>query len=221
MRPSRHARIAIPTFAVCAVILAGCAGGPSVDQPGAPGDRVAAGNGIAAAGEVSGQGTVLQINGQTPQLCLGAVAESYPPQCGGPEIIEWDWDAVDLEETANEVTWGTYAVFGTWDGTRFTLTQPAVPLALYDPMPFDPDPRIDPANAGDNPDETLISVQDDLTESINNGSAPWPILSSMPANGYLFVTVEYDDGTIQAYYDGLYGPDTVAIQSALRDVVEG
>ena len=32
-------------------------------------------------------------------------------------------------------------------------------------------------------------------------------------NGYLFVTVEYDDGTIQAYYDGLFGPDTIAIQS--------
>jgi hypothetical protein len=218
MRPSRHARIAIPTLAVCAVILAGCAGSPGPEQPGGPGDRVAAGNGIAAPGEVAAQGTVLQLEGQAPQLCLGAVAESYPPQCGGPEVLGWDWDAVDLEETASGVTWGTYAAVGTWDGSRFTLTRPAIPLALYDPMPFDPDPRMDPANAADNPDDTLLSVQDNLTESVNNGSAPWPILSSAPENGYLFVTVEYDDGAIQAYYDGLYGPDTIAIQSALRDV---
>ena len=53
---------------------------------------------------------------------------------------------------------------------------------------------------------------------MNAGSIPWPILSSWPENGYLFVTVEYDDGTQQAYYDDLYGPDTVAIQSALRDL---
>jgi hypothetical protein len=176
------------------------------------------GNGIAAVGEVAGQGTVLQIEDQAPQLCLGAVAESYPPQCGGPEVVGWDWDAVDLEESASDVTWGTYAVVGTWDGTRFTVTQPAIPLALYDPMPFDPDPRTDPANAGDNPEDTLLSVQENLTESVNNGSNPWPILSSWPENGYLFVTVEYDDGTIQTYYDGLYGPDTIAIQSALRDL---
>jgi hypothetical protein len=218
MRPPRHARIAIPTLAVFALILVGCAGSPINIQPAGPGDRVADGNGIAAAGEVSGQGTVLQIEGQTPQLCLGAVAESYPPQCGGPEILEWDWDAADLEETASGVTWGTYAVVGTWDGTRFTLTQPAIPLALYDPMPFDPDPRTDPANAADNSEATLLSIQEDLADDVNSGANPWPILSSMPENGYLFVTVEYDDGTIQAYYDGLYGPDTIAIQSALRDL---
>ena len=88
-------------------------------------------------------------------------------------------------------------------------------------MPFDPDPRTDPANAGRQLGRPAASVQDDLTESVNNGSNPWPILSSMPENGFLFVTVEYDDGTIQASYDGLYGPDTIAVQSALRDLVEG
>jgi hypothetical protein len=218
MRHFPHAlRVAVPLLAAAA-LFTGCAGGTPVDGPGAPGDRVMGGNGIAAVGEVAGQGTVLQIEDQAPQLCLGAVAESYPPQCGGPEVIGWDWDAVDLEESASDVTWGTYAVVGTWDGTKFTLTQPAIPLALYDPMPFDPDPRTDPANAGDNSEDTLLSVQENLTESVNNGSNPWPILSSWPENGYLFVTVEYDDGTIQAYYDGLYGPETIAIQSALRDL---
>ena len=95
----------VPALAVCSRIATAERSRRAATAIASP-DR----NGIAAAGEVLGQGTVLQIEGQTPQLCLGAVAESYPPQCGGPEILEWDWDAVDLEETASDVTWGTYAV---------------------------------------------------------------------------------------------------------------
>ena len=214
----RALRATAPLLIVAALGLSGCASGPGIGQPGASGDRVADGNGIAAAGEVSAQGMVLQLEKQPPQLCLGVVAESYPPQCSGPEILGWDWEAVDLEEFVEDVTWGAYAVVGTWDGVRFTLTDPAIPLALYDPMPFEPDPRTDPANAGDNSEQTLLSIQEDLGDDVQSGANPWPILSSSAENGYLFVTVEYDDGTIQAYYDGLYGPDTIAIQSALRDL---
>ena len=36
-------------------------------------------------------------------------------------------------------------------------------------------------------------------------------------NGYLFVHVVYDDGSIQAWADETYLPDTVAIRGALRD----
>jgi len=219
MRQSLHAvRITVPLLAVTALLFTGCARTAVEDGVGASGDRVVGGNGIVAEGQVAGQGTVLQLDGQAPVLCLGAVAESYPPQCGGPEIVGWDWEAVDLEESASGVTWGTYAVVGTWDGTRFTLTGPAIPLALYDPMPFDPDPRTDPANAGASSEDELLSIQEELTTGMEAGSIPWPILTSWPENGYLFVTVEYDDGTIQAYYDEAYGPETVAIQSALRDL---
>jgi hypothetical protein len=223
MRPSPHAlRVFVPLSLVVALALAGCGGTASEDAgdtAGSPsGDRVAAGNGIAAEGTVAGQGTVLQLDGQAPQLCLGAVAESYPPQCGGPEVVGWDWDAVDLEESASGVTWGAYAVTGTWDGARFTVTDPAIPLALYDPMMSEPDPRTDPANAGASSGAELVTIQDELTSDVNAGANPWPILTSWPENGYLFVTVEYDDGTIQSYYDDLYGPDTIAIQSALRDL---
>lgn len=70
--------------------------------------------------------TVLESPGQGPELCAGGVAESLPPQCGGPEIAGWDWDAVDAE-SASGTTWGEYTLTGTWDGARFTLTEPAEP----------------------------------------------------------------------------------------------
>lgn len=70
--------------------------------------------------------TVLESPGHGPQLCH-AVAESYPPQCSGPDVVGWDWAAVEGEETASGTTWGVYEVTGTWDGTRLTLTEPAGP----------------------------------------------------------------------------------------------
>ncbi len=43
-------------------------------------------------GEVRTSGLVTVLdNGEGPQLCLGAVAESYPPQCGGPELEDFDF----------------------------------------------------------------------------------------------------------------------------------
>lgn len=160
-------------------------------------------------GEVLGQGTVLQVDDAPPQFCLGAVAESYPPQCSGPELIGWDWDAVDGDESASGVTWGTYAVWGAWDGERLTVTS-SVMLALYDPMPF-VDPFVDPANAGTSNEADLLAIQELLP-----GQAPVEVLSSWPENGYLFVQVVYDDGTGQAWADSRFGPNVVLIRPALR-----
>jgi len=68
--------------------------------------------------------TVLDSPEHGPQLCH-SVADSYPPQCGGPDIVGWDWAAVPAE-SANGTTWGGYLLVGTFDGATFTLTQPAV-----------------------------------------------------------------------------------------------
>lgn len=192
-------------------LLAGCA---STTAPGASdgtGDVPAPSDAIAAPGQVIAQATVLQKDDEPAQLCLGAVAESYPPKCSGPEVEGWDWETVDGEESASGVTWGAYAVTGTWDGTVFTA-ESAVMLALYDPMPV-VDPLTDPANAGDTPEDELLSIQEAIT-----ASAPITVLSSVPDNGYLFVTVIYDDGTVQAWADETYGLDTVAVRSALVDI---
>jgi hypothetical protein len=70
---------------------------------------------------LEGSGTVLEdANG--PQLCLGAVAESYPPQCSGIPLVAWDWRAVEGEDSASGTTWGEFHVVGTYDGQVFTVT---------------------------------------------------------------------------------------------------
>jgi hypothetical protein len=209
----KHPR-ALLLLAAPLLLLAACA---TPADPGDGGDVVPGGAGspqpIAAPGEVVGQGTVLQIDGEDAQFCIGGVMESYPPQCSGPVIVGWEWPDDGMYESANGVTWGTYALFGTWDGVQLTPTQPPIPLALYDPMKEDPDPRADPANAGDNSEDLLLRIQQELST--------WTdvvVLTSYPENGYLWVSVDYDDGTIQSYLDEVYGPDVVIVQSVLRDV---
>lgn len=206
----------IVALCAAALLLSGCAASPIADND-ASGDGVqinpaAPPSTIAADGEVLGQGTVLQVAGNPAELCLGAVAESYPPQCSGPEIVGWDWDSVDGEETASEVTWGTYAVQGTWDGERLTVTQPPIMLALYDAM-VTPDPRRDPANAGTSSEAELLDIQNEVHEL---GTVE--LLSSGIENGYLFVSVLHDDGQVQRYFDELYGTDVVVVESALRPI---
>jgi hypothetical protein len=194
--------------------LSGCAGSASSAAGSAGGDAPATipTENPAAPGEVIGQGTVLQADGEAAMLCLGAVAESYPPQCTGPELKGWDWDAVDGAESASGVTWGTYAVYGTWDGTALTVTQPPIMLALYDPMPV-VDPFTDPENAGSSSEEELAALQ----EGVSNDEFV-EVLTSWPENGYLFVQVIYDDGSVQQYFDERHGKDVVQVRSALRDL---
>jgi hypothetical protein len=193
------------------LLLAACAtpADPGGDSPGGPGAQQP----VAAPGEVIGQGTVLQIEGEEAQFCLAGVMESYPPQCSGPVIVGWEWPDDGMYESASGVTWGSYALQGTWDGVEFTPTQPPIPLALYDPMMEEPDPRTDPANAGDNAEDLLVRVQEEL-----HNWSDVTVLQSYPENGYLWASVYYDDGTIQSYLDEVYGPDVVIVQSALRDL---
>ena len=203
-------RTSVPLAAGIAalLLLAGCATttAPGSDGPGSSVDLDA----IPAPGEVIGQGTLLQKDGEDAQLCLGAVAESYPPQCTGETLVGWDWGAVEGEESASGVTWGAYAVTGTWDGTAFTA-ESAVMLALHDPMPT-VDPLTDPANAGDTPDGELLELQRQITDD-----APFDTLTSWTENGYLFVQVVYDDGTVQTWVSAEYGVEMVAVRGARRD----
>lgn len=71
------------------------------------------------------QATVLENAKHGPQLCH-AMTASMPPQCGGPDVVDWDWAAV-TSESEGDVMWGSYVLTGTWDGTRFSLTEPAKP----------------------------------------------------------------------------------------------
>ncbi|WP_157530496.1 hypothetical protein [Microtetraspora niveoalba] len=77
--------------------------------------------------------TVLSDARHGPQLC-SFVAQSMPPQCGGPDVVGWDWNAVE-HSARNGVRWGEYHVVGTWDGTRLTLTEPPRPAERPDAPP--------------------------------------------------------------------------------------
>lgn len=189
------------------LLLTGCASGalggsPSENTPATAEART----------ELIGQGTVIQVGDADPELCLGPIAQSYPPQCSGPPVLGWDWASVDQSETVGGVTWGTYAVFGTWNGTSLTTTQKPIPLALYDAMPID-DPRRDGSRPGSTGEAELARIQAELALP---DSAP-PLGSSI-AHGYLFVDVIFDDGTVQALLDEQYGPDVVVVESALRPI---
>jgi len=82
--------------------------------------------------------TVLD-SGTGPELCT-SVAESYPPQCSGPEIIGWNWDEILDYEQASGVRWGEYQITGHYNPTTqiFTLSQ-AIPRAMFadNPPPGD------------------------------------------------------------------------------------
>ena len=159
-------------------------------------------------GEVSATGTVLDVAGDV-QLCLGPVAESYPPQCTGLPLEGWTWDGIEGAETSGDVTWGSYAVRGTYDGTTFTATQPPILLALYDPIRPD-DPTGGEPGAGD--EATLAAIQEELPDRLGES-----YLSSYPQDGWLWVDVVWDDGSWQDAADAEYGADMIVIRSAMTE----
>ena len=57
------------------------------------------------------------------RLCGGVVRTSDPPQCDGPAVEGWSWDAVAHEDRAG-TRLGQYALIGFWDGEVFTLSEP-------------------------------------------------------------------------------------------------
>jgi hypothetical protein len=107
-------RVRQTLLAAIPLLLAGCAaGGPGGDGPaqtaGAQGRRYETTD------------TVLQSRDHGPELCLGMVWTSFPPQCRGVPITNWRWDEVEGHQTAGSTTWGRYHLVGTYDGASFTV----------------------------------------------------------------------------------------------------
>ena len=88
------------------------------------------------AGEVTTRFPVTVLDdGDGPELCLGGVAESLPPQCGGPRLVGWDWTEHDSDyEEAGGTRWGDFVVSGVFDGTTMT-PRDVVPAEQYDAPP--------------------------------------------------------------------------------------
>jgi hypothetical protein len=74
-------------------------------------------------GLYEGNGMVLEAKGRRPELCLGGVLDSLPPQCSGVPLLRWDWGSVDGEERAGGTTWGSHHVAGRYDGETLTVTE--------------------------------------------------------------------------------------------------
>jgi hypothetical protein len=209
---SLRRRVAASTVLLAALtVIAACAtpsgsAGPTGAGDGAP-DRPAP---IAAAplpsGAVVGAGTVLD-DGDGAELCA-IVMESYPPQCSGIPLEGWSWDGLEGAETSGDVTWGAYAVQGSYDGDTLTVSGTPVLLALYDPAPV-----TGPMGPGEADAQTVERALDDLR-------ARWDarLISSGAGEGYAAVTVIWDDGSLQEEADAAYGEGVVRVDSFLRAV---
>ena len=148
----------------------------------------------------------------SPELCLGAVAESYPPQCSGPALVGWDWaDHKDTFEQQGDVRWGTYLVTGTWDGTAMTATE-VVPGALYDPAMPSETPT--PAAAKPFTDQQLEAIAEEMPELLPGYLGSY---GGEGTDGHVLADVLYDDGSLQEWADKTYGAHVVVVSSALVD----
>lgn len=106
------------------------------------------------------------------------------------------------------MTWGAYSVRGTYDGSTFTITGDPVMLALYDPIaPVDPTGGV----RGTASEDELADIQDGLPDVLGDN-----LLSSYSENGWLWVDVVWDDGTLQDAADATYGEGVMVVRSAMR-----
>lgn len=158
-------------------------------------------------------GTVLEDQDHGPQLCV-AVRASNPPQCGGVDLVGWDWGAVDRPESALGVTWGEYSVVGTWDGERLTLTEP-------------PSVRAEPGPGGDR--------APDLTTPCDPPAGAWTVIDPATATepallaalGYAQAQPGYADSWVDGHNPSLlvlnlrFTGDLERHEAAVREVWGG
>lgn len=163
----------------------------------------------AAPGPVTTRGIITVMDTGTPELCLGPIAESWPPQCGGPPIDGWDWrDHDGVFERQQDIRWGQFVVTGAWDGTTLVYDS-AIAGALYDAMPEEPPTHPEP-------EEPLTQEElDRIAEEV--GDLPGA-QGAYSVDGHVNVDVTYDDGSLQAWADQEYGEHVVVVSSMLVDV---
>jgi hypothetical protein len=208
--------------ALTALVLAGsaCSDEGSDDRATDPAPRVtpspsASASGPATpvpSGPVATRNLATVMDTGSPELCLGPVAESYPPQCGGPALTGWHW--ADHEGTYDEqgdVRWGTYLVTGTWDGTSMTATD-VVPGALYDPAMPSPTPTPPAATAYSDP--VLEKISEQLRDQLPGYVGSY---GGEGTDGHVLADVLYDDGSLQEWADTTYGENVVIVTPALVD----
>ena len=190
-----------PALAVLLLATAcGSVGGTTATDPG---------SGLAAGGPVRTVAVVTVMDTGTPELCLGPIAESWPPQCSGPRLAGWDWaDHEGTYEKTGTTRWGSYVVTGRWDGATFTYAS-AVPGPAYDPIEV-PRPTY-PEPTEHHTDAALQRIADDVAAELSGA------LGTSVTGQRVLVDVAYDDGSLQDRVDERYGVGVVLVSSALVD----
>ncbi|MEP9361963.1 hypothetical protein ABLE68_03285 [Nocardioides sp. CN2-186] len=201
-------KLALALATLLLVAACGSDGDTVATDPSGPDSPTSSATAPAAPGTVfSGLVTVMDTG--TPEVCFGPVAESYPPQCSGPELVGWDWaDHQQMFERQGQVRWGQFALTGTWDGERFTAAS-AVPAALYDPMPV-PSLAV-PRPAVEHTQDELEQIAEEVRQ------LPGAQGSGEVHGDNVIANVVYDDGSLQQWCDQHYGQDTVYLVSSLTD----
>jgi hypothetical protein len=220
-------RILYGVLIVAALVLSGC--GMVDDEPGAQSP-----DGLVRTTSLA---TVLD-DGDGAELCVGGVAESYPPQCSGPRLIGWDWaEHEGTYEEAGGVSWGTYALEGRYDAAANTFEVESV---SDEPSVPSPAPEIDFSSPCEEPDGGW-RVQDTSAVTMDDREAAFAVAESL--DGYAGAWVDQqpheipspapgDDESQIAYEEAMNDPlytvinvrvtgDTVAAEEKLRDVWSG
>jgi len=190
---------------VCLVFLAACGADTTDSATGGGSGKPDLPTAVPAAdGTVVGLGLVIDQDAG-PELCLGPVAESYPPQCQGLPVEGWDWaDHRGDVDNAGGVRFGTFAVTGGFDGATLTY-ESAVSGALDDPMPW-------PEPTSSAPEQHSGSELEAIGQELQELPGA---LSTMPGDNLVVVDVVHDDGSLQSWADATYGAGLVFVHSAL------
>lgn len=116
MRTADRMLITTAAAALAIFVLAGCASPPASDEaqpPASPTSELL----------ITPAGASVLDDGDGAELCLGAMAMSYPPQCGGARVVDWDWSQWEgAYEEALGVRWGAFTLTGTFDADAHTFT---------------------------------------------------------------------------------------------------
>jgi hypothetical protein len=72
---------------------------------------------------------VIENGTPAPMLCFTTL-ESLPPQCGGGlPLVDWSWDAIDVEQADGDVRWvDSIYVRGNIDGGSFVVHEARIPI---------------------------------------------------------------------------------------------
>ena len=172
----------------------------------------------AAPGTVRTRDLALVMDTGSPELCVGPVAESFPPQCQGLALAGWDWaDHHGVHQQQGDVRWGDFSVTGTFDGTTVTVTD-AVPAALYDPVATPAEPL--PGTPCEEPDGGW-AVVDPATTTPESMDATLNAAAALPGYAGAWLDQSIDQADPEAQPESANDPAGLVVNVAVTEDLDG